>query len=342
MLQESSRPGKSDANVVRESLARLIRHKMPDAQDIEVSAPVRTSMGLSRENWIFNAAWHEGGAKFDVPMILRRDPAGSLLETDRLHELTVLRALAQTALPVPRVRWADIEGAWLGSPSLLMDIVEGVCDWHVLNGDGDLSDRLRLARELLDMLVAIQQVDWSGLSLNDVLGHPGDMPAVFELNRWDSERKRVQREPIPELDLVHQWLRHRARAARRLALVHGDYKPGNVLLHNGKISAVLDWETAHIGDPLEDLGWITNPVRSGEHQIRQHWERAEIVAWYKAKSGYEFEESELVWWNIFSCWKLSIIVLTGISSGIDGLFDRIYNSPTWLYRKMFAMMDDAL
>jgi aminoglycoside phosphotransferase (APT) family kinase protein len=121
--------------------------------------------------------------------------------------------------------------------------------------------------------------------------------------------------------------------------VHGDFKPGNALVDGDRIAAMLDWETAHLGDPLEDLGWITNPVRAREHQIQGLWERADIVAAYSAATGHSVEEEELTWWNVFSCWKLAVIVLTGIHAFVAGTFDWVHQSPTWLVRAMLRMID---
>lgn len=321
------------------ALSRLINHEMPTARNISVTSPVRTSTGLSRENWLFTARWDDDGGTHNIPMILRRDPAGSLLETDRQHEYAVLHALYGTPVPVPFVRWIDIEGKWLGSPSLVMDIVPGRCDWHALTGDQPLNSRIELAGRFLQLLVDIQKVDWSKLGMDRILPDSGEVPALFELAKWESELRRVQLEPLPEMDIVAGWLHKRAMAARRRVLVHGDFKPGNALLVGDDIAAMLDWETAHLGDPLEDLGWITNPARAGEHQIPGHWERDQIVAAFKAATGYEFQDAELQWWNIFSCWKLAVIILTGLAAGVEGRFDRIYHSPTWLFRRMFTMME---
>lgn len=329
----------SIADELREALRQLISHASSGATDIRISPLTRTSTGLSRENWVFDLDWSVKGVSARLPLILRRDPPGSLLQTDRVHELGVLNALAQSRLPVPRVRWSDIEGKWLGSPSLVMDIVEGDCDWHVLNGPRPLGERMVFARDFLSILIEIQNVDWKHLGLGSLLGVPRISPAVTALDQWEAERARVQRESLPELDLAGRWLRKHARVARKLTLVHGDFKPGNMLIDGRRVSAVLDWETAHIGDPLEDLGWITNPVRAAEHQIPDHWETAHIVEAYRAMTGYDFDDNELKWWNVFSCWKLAIIVITGLAEGIDGRFNRIYHSPAWLFRRLLKMME---
>ncbi len=319
-------------------LRAFLAFELGDAQHLALSDLKRTSTGFSRENWTFVAHWRDASGDHSLPLILRRDPPGSLLETDRRCEFGVLRSLHSTGLPVPSTPWADIEGRWLGSPSLIMEIAPGECDWHALTGARPLAIRLALANAFLALLSQIQSVEWRGLGLGDLLGDPGPNAALRELGHWGAELRRVQLEPMPEMELVLSWLEARARPSRRTVLVHGDFKPGNALILDDRISAMLDWETAHLGDPLEDLGWITNPARSGEHQIPGAWERTEIVAAFKHRTGYAFEDDELVWWNMFSCWKLAIIILTGARAFIDGRFDRVHHNPTWLYRRMLKMM----
>lgn len=321
------------------ALEKLLRNQMPKALDLRIWDLTRMSTGFSRENWTFLATWRDDEGKQRLPLILRRDPPGSLLETDRRHEHGVLTALYGSGIPVPHVRWADIDGEWLGAPSLIMDIVEGECDWHALTGSRPIEARLNLASAFLDLLCAIQRVDWQGAGLGILLGDPGANPALRELDHWEAELRRVQLEPLPEMVFILIWLRQRAKAARGKVLVHGDFKPGNALLVGNRINAMLDWETAHIGDPLEDLGWITNPARSGEHQIPGLWEREQIVEAFKERTGYDFDDQELLWWNIFSCWKLAVIILTGMSAFVNGRFDRVHHNPVWLYRRMFKMME---
>jgi aminoglycoside phosphotransferase (APT) family kinase protein len=318
-------------------LERFIRSRVPGIVDLRLDGLARTSGGLSRENWVFRASWRDDDGEHDLPLIMRRDPAGSLLDTERRDEFAVLRALESTAVAAPAVLWIDEDGSELGSPSLVMQRVTGVCDWQALNSDRPERERLALARGFLDLLVEIQAVDWRGLGLDAVLKDPGPNAAQAELGRWESELRRVALEPVPELQIVLRWLRERARPSRRTVLVHGDYKPGNALFDGERINAMLDWETAHLGDPLEDLGWITNPVRVREHQIPGVWERGQIVAAYAAATGHSVDDEDLTWWNVFSCWKLAVIVLTGMHEFVAGRFDRVHHSPTWLVRAMLRL-----
>jgi aminoglycoside phosphotransferase (APT) family kinase protein len=318
-------------------LRRFIEIRVPGAEGLRVEGLARTSGGLSRENWVFRARWRDPAGTHDLPLIMRRDPAGSLLVTQRRDEFAVLRALESTPVAAPPVLWMDEDGSVLGRPSLIMGRVRGECDPLVLASDRPEALRLALAGDLLPLLVQIQEVDWRRLGLDAVLKDPGPDAGPAELDRWEAELRRVVLEPVPEMEIVLRWLRDRVRPAGRTVLVHGDFKPGNALIDGGRISAMLDWETAHLGDPLEDLGWITNPVRSKEHQIAGRWERADIVAAYCAATGISVDEEELTWWNVFSCWKLAVIVLTGAHAFVNGTFDRVYQSPTWLIRAMLRM-----
>jgi aminoglycoside phosphotransferase (APT) family kinase protein len=323
---------------IADKLRSVLHGVLSNAEQILIAGLHRTSTGLSRENWIFDAHWLERGEARSRRMILRRDPPASLLATDRRREFDVLRALEQTPVPAPAVRWVDNGESVFGAPALIMDVVEGRCDWHVLNGKLPLAERLSLAHRFIEVLAQIQRVDWRTLGLGDPSQEPGPQA---ELDHWEGELRRVQLEPLPEMEFALSWLRRHAPVAQDVVLVHGDFKPGNALLLDGDISAILDWETAHLGDPLEDLGWITNPPRAREQQIRGVWEREQIVQAFTAATGYRVDTGALQWWNVFSCWKLSVIVLTGVHGFVAGEMDRVYHSPAWLFQQMFSMMQDG-
>ena len=231
------------------------------------------------------------------------------------------------------------DGRFLGAPSIVMDRMPGHCDYLVLNGRAPLAERLGLASRFLDVLAQIHAVDWRARGLAASLGAPAECPSASELAHWSAIYERVKLEPHPELDYIRAWLGARAPQAEAIVLVHGDFKPGNALVEHGTVTAKLDWETAHLGDPLEDLGWITNPVRRREHQIEGHWERAQIVEAYRARTGFAVNDAHLTWWNIFSNWKLSVIQLTAVAEFVKGHYDRVFQTPSWLYRPMFQMME---
>jgi aminoglycoside phosphotransferase (APT) family kinase protein len=300
----------------------------------EVGEPVsigelhRTSAGFSRENWVFDATW--GGERHDL--IARRDPVGSVLETDRRVETAVLRAMAGTGVPAPTLRWADLSGARLDRPALLMDLAPGICDGWVLNGPRPLEERVELAHRMYDELAHIHLVGWRNLGLASVLDDPGKKAALAAVDHWEGELRRVQLDPEPELAYVLAWLRGNAPANEHTVLVHGDFKPGNLLLHDDEVSAVLDWETAHLGDPHEDLGWVTNPLRQGEHRIADAWEPQDLLDRWAETTGMTVDLDAVTWWQVLANVKLAVIVLTGSRAFVEGRLDRIHQSPVRIYR----------
>ncbi len=311
-----------------------------------VSGVRRTSAGFSRENWVFDASWTEGGQARTAALIARRDPEGSVLATDRRIETRVLSALHGTAVPSPRLRWVDLDGGRLGRPALVMDLAEGSCDGFVLAGAAPPQERLRLAHELYDRLAEIHLLDWRSLDLGDVLDDPGERAALVALEHWEAELRRVQLEPEPELELVIQWLRSQAPVSAITTVVHGDFKAGNVLLVGdlqgdvgaARVSAVLDWETVHLGDPREDLGWVTNPLRAREHRIPGSWEPADLLARWSERTGYGAEPEAVHWWSVLANFKLSAIVLSGSRAFVDGRLDRVHQAPIGIYRLMLDMI----
>ena len=330
--------GGAHVEVVSKGIANLMRHAMPAAQDIVLTSLTRAAGGLSRENWSFDATWADAAGTHAAALMLMRDASGTLLNTERAREFAVLKALEGTSVPAPAVYWMDADGRWLGAPSVVMQRVPGSCDYMVLGGARPLEVRLALARSFIELMAKIHAVDWRAKGLGESLGVPDISPALVELGHWKAEYLRVQIEPHPELDYVLAWLARLAPAAEAIVLVHGDFKPGNALIDGDQISAKLDWETAHLGDPLEDLGWVTNPVRWREHQIAGHWERRQIVDAYSALTGRSVREADLTWWNVFSCWKLAVIQLTAVNQFVTGHYDRVFQTPSWLYRPMFQMM----
>ena len=115
----------------------------------------------------------------------------------------------------------------------------------------------------------------------------GGTSARAAIAEWRAYLERQQLEPQPELVEVLCWLERHAPTAQATVLVHGDWKPGNWLIDGDDIVVVLDWETAHLGDPLEDVGWVTNPLRHREHLIPGAWERADLFAAYEAIPTYQ-------------------------------------------------------
>ena len=317
---------------MRERLAAWLTEEI--GEPVVVERAERTSAGFSRENWVFDATW--GGTTHRL--IARRDPVGSVLDTDRAVETAVLRALERTDIPSPTLLWVDLDGARCDRPCLIMELVPGVCDSFALDADRPVAERVQLAHTIYDRLAQIHMLDWAALGLGEAMVDPGHHAALAALDHWVGELRRVQLGPEPEMAYVASWLREHAPTNDVVRLVHGDFKPGNLLLLDDEVSAVLDWETAHLGDPHEDLGWVTNPLRAAEHRIPDAWQPADLLERWSSITGLPVDLDTVRWWQVLANFKLAVIVLTGAHSFVDGRIDRVHQSPVGIHRLMLELM----
>jgi len=299
----------------------------------------RLGVGRSRENWVFDATWPDGRVEH---LILRQDPTGGLVDSDRAVEFAVLRRLEGSGLAAPRALWLDATGEFMERPSLVMERSAGTCDYDLLNGSRPLDERLRLARELCDLMASVHDVDWRALDLGAVLPDPGTHPSRHELRHWEGVFRQDQLEAWPEVELVLAHLAETAPACPSVTLVHADFKAGNVLIDDdGHVGTLLDWELVHLGDPLEDLGWVTQPMRTREHRIRGAWDRDDIVAHYARARGVEVDPDALAWWNLFSVFKTAVMQVSGLRAFVEGRSDTLYEPSRKVLRTMLAALEPA-
>ena len=314
-------PGPTDDGAgdrIAELLSGFMARRLGAGSDVVVSAVERIGVGRSRENWLYDASWTTPAGMVSEQLIVRRDPLGGLLETDRRQEFEVLEALVGTSVPAPVPRWLDSDGSELGRPSLVMVRERGTCDYFVVNGDRPLDERAGLATRFCDLLATVHRVDWVAAGLDRCLDDPGRGAALAELDGWEAILRRDQLEPYPELDLAVYRLRRTAPTSPATVLVHGDFKPGNVLLEGDEIVALLDWELVHLGDPHEDLGWVTQPLRRDEHLIDGRWEAEDLFERYESETGIAVDRAAVRWWNAFACLKTAVMQVSGLRSYVEG------------------------
>ena len=314
-----------------------------------VSGVHRTSAGFSRENWVFEVSYTVAGrprtrAAHRPPgpgrQRARHRPAGG--------NRACFARWRTTDVPSPPLRWADVEGSRLGRPSIVMDLVPGYCDGFVLAGDAPLEERLALAHHLYDYLADIHLLDWRALGLGDVLRGPGRQGGAGGRGPLGTELRKVALEPQPELAYI---MRLAAPARSRLpddhvgarrfqGRQHAPHAGRDRTISSLESAAILDWETAHLGDPREDLGWVTNPLRAREHTIPGSWEPADLLARWEQRTGLQAEPRAVHWWRVLANLKLAVIVLSGINALVDGRLDRIHQTPGALVKLMLRMIGD--
>ena len=303
-----------------ERLAAYLQKQMPEARDVSVSSLSRIFGGASRETWAFDAAWTDG-AEQRRGFIVRRDPPASLLDSNNDLEFDLYTALAGSGIPVPRVRWIDRAGTELERPFYVMERLPGATDAARLCTSPEFAEaRPLIAREKAEILAKIHRFDIGGIPSLDRPASPAES-ALHEVERWERTMRADTLEPQPVLEMGFIWLkRHLPPPPDRLALVHGDYRTGNFLYEPSGITGILDWEMAHAGDPIEDLGWLVMKSWrwARDHKVGGLCAREEFVKMYEESGGVKVDAAALKFWEVFSNLKFCIIFLTGAKSIIEG------------------------
>ena len=294
--------------------------------DFKINAPRWLTGGASKLQMAFNLEWHPSSdQRVTTPMVLRMQPAESIVESSRLREFQLLKAIEGT-VPVPQAYWVDNLGEYLPYPALVCGFVNGVTKPTQGTG-GEVSgmgthygERLRslLAPQFVSMLAAIHTFDWNLAELSAFeIPSPGTQAVERQFNWWRRVAEEDARTNLPIVTLAEQWLKKNMPAADKISIVHGDYRCGNFLFDesSGAITTWLDWELGHLGDHHEDLAWSTirtwghDDSESGEHYICGLMTEAEFLTTYESASGLAINPATLRYYKILNAWKLVIMAL---------------------------------
>ena len=304
-------------------LAAYIAGRMPAAGEVAVQDLARISGGASRETYRFTLTWAEDGGTKSRKLILRRDPPASLIETERRIEFEAYRAFRGSSVPVPEMLWLEEGSEALDHPFFIAEELAGFqAAPGLLWTEPYLAVHERLADRKWTILGHIARADPAVLGLNKIMASiaPPDCWRR-ELDYWEGVLDEDEAEPLPIIRAAIRSLRATPPPPpTRLHTVHGDYRTGNFLYDtDGEIHGVLDWEMAHLGDPLEDLGWSLNPVWSfGRGLAGGLVSRDQAIAIWETSSGSKADPDALRWWELFNCVKGQAIWISSARAWISG------------------------
>ena len=264
---------------------------------------VRLSGGASQETWSFDIV-HPGG---NIGAILRRAPQGYGAAPARAAGLNAEATLMQLAydagVPSPRVLHVLQRADELGT-GFVMARVEGETIPRKILRDAEFAQaRPKLARQLGGVLAGIHGLDLA--KLPELRG----MTAAKEIAELERDYRSFDW-PRPVFELALRWLRdHDPGPSDQITLVHGDFRHGNLIIGPDGVRAVLDWELAHTGDPMEDLGWIcVNSWRFGEidKPVGGFGTREELFAGYEAAGG-RADPARVKFWEVMGTLRWGVM-----------------------------------
>ncbi|MFI4998969.1 MAG: phosphotransferase family protein [Reyranellales bacterium] len=303
----------SEADLVASALAQAAGRHFGGAATIESMG--RESGGASRQTWSFDAVVN--GKRH--ALILRRDPPTTTSERsgslERATEFRVLRAAFQAGVRAPEVLFELTPEDGLGD-AYVMRRIGGIAIARKLLRDPPYAAARRLiAGQLGEILARIHAVDIEGLPK---LAHREAADHVAALRGQLDALGTAQ--PVFELALT--WLDRRKPApTTKPVLVHGDFRTGNYLADESGVTAILDWEGAHLGDPVEDLGWLcVKSWRFGavDRPAGGFGSREELWAAYERAGGAKVDPARARWWEVFGTVRWGIICHTQAWKHLSG------------------------
>ncbi len=246
--------------------------------------------------------------------VLRRPPPGELLASahDVVREARIMNALAPTDVAVPTVHSVGEDQD--GVPWVLMEHVAGDVVDSVAAGQR-ISDSARgaLGPSMARSLARIHGVEIDNIGLGDLASRAPYGPR--QLRRWTRQWEQTRTEPFRALDWLTERLAAAVPAEHRIGLVHGDFHIRNVIVREGDVAAVLDWELSTLGDPLADLGTLLaywphpGEIAAGDATsptTLPGWPtRDDLLRHYATASGRDL--SGIGFWHVLGLWKIAII-----------------------------------
>ncbi|MEV0247252.1 phosphotransferase family protein [Nocardia sp. NPDC050712] len=291
-----------------ESITAAISAAMPahgaapvDASPIELTELRPLTGGASLETWRAQLRTGQGSA----PIIIRRDRPG-VPTSSRRDEAELLRVVHRAGVPVPRVLAESVDG---DSPAFfVMEFLEGeTIPRKLLRDERFAAARPKLGAQVGEALARIHTVSV------DQIGFLGPATTAESALAGLVSYLRGSGVQSPVLELAVRWLAANLPEPVAPALVHGDVRTGNLMVEESGLSAVLDWELAHAGQPAEDLGWFcVRAWRFGadDKPAGGFTGRAELLRAYVAAGGRPISPADLRFWETYGTLKWAVTCLT--------------------------------
>ncbi|MFM8946878.1 MAG: phosphotransferase family protein [Actinomycetota bacterium] len=269
----------------------------------------RLSGGASRETWRFEADGR--------PLILQRQRSGDI--RDMGVEARVLRAAFAAGVRVPELLHSGTgadAGNPIGSSYMILEHVSGeTIARKILRDEQFATARSVLVGDLARTLAALHSIDPDTIA---------GLPSTDQVQQYRETLDGLNStlgQSHPAFELAFRWLEANRPTDSRRSLVHGDFRLGNVMVGPDGLRAVLDWELAHIGDPMEDLGWLcVRAWRFGSSKpVAGVGDYDELIGAYQGASGLAVDREVVRWWEVLGTLKWGIMCMIQASSHLTGL-----------------------
>ncbi|HEY0521711.1 MAG TPA: phosphotransferase family protein, partial [Ilumatobacteraceae bacterium] len=260
------------------------------------------SGGASRDTWRFEADGR--------PLVLQRQRQGDV--RDLSVEMATIRAAAAAGVPVATIVAASAEATQLGAAYMILTHIDGeTTPRKILRDERFAKARRLLPAQLAKALVAVHSID------------SRSVPGLFDVDQIEHYRQVLDElgEPHPTFELALRWLEANRPRPTGDVVVHGDFRLGNFVVGDEGLRAVLDWELAHVGDPMEDLGWLcVKSWRFGSALPAAGLaDYDELFAAYGAAGGGAVDRDVVRWWEVLGTMKWGIMCIAQAAAHRTGV-----------------------
>jgi len=319
-------PWQRDLDRDRAQLTRWLEAKLAGAKSVEVSN-LRSpqSSGFSNDTLLFELAYEQDGARREEALVARIQPTGFQVfpEYDMALQFDTMRLLADTDVPVPPVRWMELEDeSIVGAPFYVMGQVAGRVPtdnppYHVdgwLKTEATPAEREAIWLASFDCMAKIHRLDYAATGF-DFLDQPQPGQTALERQlddygdylRWAARGRRQ-----PTVEAAFDWLQKHKPSDEPTVLSWGDSRIGNIIFDGVRPAAVIDWEMVGLGSPEQDVAWqifldrhhsegVETPRLPGFPSYE------ETLAYYTERSG--FDVKHLDYYQIFAGFRFGVVMI---------------------------------
>lgn len=322
---------------MQEQLQEFLARQWPDADEIRVDGLAVIAGGYSQETYRFDAHVVRGGQRTTYPLILRKDPplAANILPTSRDAEHALLCTLREcTKIPVATSYCTEPEGGCFGEAAMVIERVPGSGEPSALfNGGPNAGQAESIATQLCEMIAELHLTGAEVLNPDGLFDDPRGIG--LDVSTWDSYMdgmldyyvngyRGLEFSPMPVYYDAFLWMRRNKPRPAPLVLVHGDFNPANFIYENGKVTALIDWENAHIGDPREDLGWLKHmDMLSATDIFGSVKADGGFLGHYNKLTGFNVTPEEVEFFRVFTSGNIGTPVVSALKRRLDKEFDEI-------------------
>lgn len=289
-------------------------------QPLDVKTLQSLASGAVQESWLIKASVNGADQSFVLSRDLPTRIDDKALECDQ--EFRLMKVAHAAGISLPRPRWYCLEPLILDRPFSIVDYVEGVSSGkQVVNLPELANARVALPSQLGEQLSKIHAINPVQHELG-FLPRPraGFSPAQEVIAQIRATILKLGvHNPVFEFGL--RWLEQNIPKREKTVFLHGDFRVGNFLVGSKGLNAIIGWEFAHIGDPLEDLVWLClRDWRYGNNDLQLGGidKREPFIQAYEKASGLTIDREMLDYWEILANLRWAVTCLAQANRNLSG------------------------